>query len=81
MNNPEDKKLLDFLGLDDKARLLPETGEHAEESESPMECYIFNPRLKKEFDDGKCEHCKKYLTMLCPYISEFIDEVEDLEPE
>ena len=84
MTDPDDKKLLNYPRLDDKARLLPEikeTEEEGEEPKSPMECYIFNPRLKKEFNDGKCEHCKKYLTTSCPYINEFIDEVEDMEPE
>lgn len=42
-------------------------------------CYEFNRTLKRNFDDGRCEHCKKYLTTVCEHIDEFLEDIEDLE--
>ncbi|MGB9635664.1 MAG: hypothetical protein ACPL1Y_00215 [Thermoplasmata archaeon] len=44
-------------------------------------CYVFNDAMDPLLDDGACEHCKYFLTMKCPHIDEFIEEVEDMEPE
>ena len=40
------------------------------------ECYEFNPRLRPQFDDGTCEHCRKWLTVECENIDEFVHEEE-----
>ncbi|MCK5548830.1 MAG: hypothetical protein KAI64_07425 [Thermoplasmata archaeon] len=39
-----------------------------------LECYEFNTRLKSKFDDGLCDHCKKYLTLECAHIDWFIED-------
>ncbi len=44
-------------------------------------CYVFNPDLGRDFDDARCRHCRHYLTARCPHIDEFLDDVEDLEPD
>ena len=57
-------------------------------SESPGEdrfvnrpCYEFNGALAQGMDDSHCRHCRHYLTSRCPHIDEFLDDVEDLEPD
>lgn len=47
------------------------------ELSEPMPCYEFNGGLQPAFDDGKCIHCRKYLTLECPYISHFLGEDEE----
>lgn len=37
------------------------------------ECYQFNEDLDDLMDDARCVHCRKYLTLDCPHIGEFID--------
>ena len=44
-------------------------------------CYEFNGALATGLDDLHCQHCRHYLTARCPHIDEFLDDVEDLEPE
>lgn len=44
-------------------------------------CYEFNGMLARVSDDAHCRHCRHYLTARCPHIDEFLDDVEDLEPE
>jgi hypothetical protein len=44
-------------------------------------CYEFNASLARGLDDTHCRHCRHYLTARCPHIDEFLDDVEDLEPE
>jgi hypothetical protein len=44
-------------------------------------CYLFNPKLAPSQDDRHCSHCRMYLTARCPHIDEFLDDVEDFEPE
>lgn len=46
-----------------------------------LECYVFNDALDPLLDDGACEHCRHFLTMRCPHVDEFIEEVEDMEPD
>lgn len=46
----------------------------------PLECYEFYLKLQERFDDGMCEHCRKYLTVECPHIDEFLEE-EEFEEE
>jgi cobalamin biosynthesis protein CobT len=41
------------------------------------ECYQFNAKLSPELDDKCCKHCKLYLTLQCPHIKEFMDEVDE----
>ncbi len=40
------------------------------------ECYEFNENLPTGQDDEDCEHCRKYLTLNCKHIEEFIDDEE-----
>jgi hypothetical protein len=40
------------------------------------ECYEFNTDLHETFDDERCIHCYRFLTLSCPHIDEFIDEEE-----
>lgn len=50
-----------------------------EDEEDPFvgrECYEFNEMLSPLQDDEACEHCKKYLTLNCKHIGEFIDDDE-----
>jgi len=49
------------------------------DDEEVMECYEFNERLDPSLDDGECIHCRKYLTLSCPHIDEFLDDLEDFE--
>jgi hypothetical protein len=44
-------------------------------------CYEFNGALARGLDDAHCRHCRHYLTARCPHIDEFLDDVEDLEPD
>jgi hypothetical protein len=44
-------------------------------------CYQFNPRLPRATDDRGCEHCHHYLTARCPHLEEFLDDLEDPDPE
>ncbi|MCI4323191.1 MAG: hypothetical protein L3K03_04110 [Thermoplasmata archaeon] len=44
-------------------------------------CFQFNPKLSSSQDDAHCTHCRMYLTAQCPHIDEFLDDVEDYEPE
>lgn len=41
------------------------------------DCYEFNTRMKEQFDDECCEHCKKYLTLQCTHLEDFMDEIAD----
>jgi|GEM_PF-1508394 len=59
-----------------------EEGEEEGEEDEPdkfcnRECYVFNVKLEGTLDDKCCKHCKLYLTLQCPHISEFMDEVEE----
>ncbi len=40
----------------------------------PMPCYEANPSLPGSDDDGRCTHCRKFLTLECPYIEHFLGE-------
>jgi hypothetical protein len=44
-------------------------------------CFEFNTLLPSHLDDAHCTHCRFYLTARCPHIDEFLDDVDDLEPE
>ena len=39
-------------------------------------CYDFNESAANENDDGKCVHCKKYLTLSCERIDAFMDDLD-----
>lgn len=41
------------------------------------ECYIFNEKLPEEQDDTRCDHCRKFMTLNCEHIEEFIDEDDE----
>ncbi len=43
----------------------------------PMPCFEFNPALHPSEDDGRCENCRKFLTIECEYIDHFISEEDD----
>ncbi|UCF08479.1 MAG: hypothetical protein JSW28_01975 [Thermoplasmata archaeon] len=55
-----------------------ENGEEEEADFCDRECYVFNERLKKQFDDDCCEHCSKYLTIQCEYLEDFMEKISDL---
>lgn len=38
------------------------------------ECYMFNTNLDPQEDDGRCIHCRHYLTLQCKHIGDFVDE-------
>jgi hypothetical protein len=60
----------------------PVAGEEEEEDRFiGRACYVFNRSLRGGLDDTRCSHCIHYLTSRCPYIDEFLDDVEDLSPE
>jgi hypothetical protein len=40
----------------------------------PMPCFEFNASLTSVSDDGRCVHCRKFLTLECPYIGHFVTE-------
>jgi len=44
------------------------------EFDEPMPCYETNPDLSGSEDDGRCVHCRKFLTLECPYIDHFLGE-------
>lgn len=47
-----------------------------DEAWDPYPCYEFNNSLNQAADDGKCEHCRKWLTWDCEHIDEFMIEEE-----
>ena len=44
-------------------------------------CYEFNLKLPRPTDDRGCEHCRHYLTARCPHLEEFLEDLEEPEPE
>ncbi len=44
--------------------------------EDPLPCYRFNEGLAPAYDDGECPHCRRYLTLRCPYIDDFLDQID-----
>ena len=44
------------------------------------ECYEFNKKFSEDLDDRCCDHCLHYLTLQCPHIKEFMDDIDDLDP-
>lgn len=64
---------------------LVEEGPVEDEEEGPelcgRECYVFNARLPRDKDDNCCVHCKLYLTLQCPHLDDFMDEVDSLDPD
>lgn len=47
------------------------------EFSEPMPCYESNPILAGSDDDGRCVHCRKFLTLECPYIDHFLGEDDE----
>jgi len=47
------------------------------EFSEPMPCYEPNPALAPTQDDGRCVHCRKFLTLECPYIEHFLGEDDE----
>jgi hypothetical protein len=45
------------------------------------ECYEFNEKFPEDLDDKCCMHCIMYLTLNCPHINDFIDDIEELDPD
>ena len=43
----------------------------------PMPCYEFHGGLASAQDDGRCMHCRKFLTLECPYIGHFLGEEDE----
>lgn len=46
------------------------------EFSEPMPCYDFNRVLAPGQDDGRCVHCRKFLTLECAYIEHFLGDDE-----
>ncbi len=46
------------------------------ESPEPFACYEFNTTFLPMLDDRSCEHCRKWLTMECEHIDDFINDEE-----
>jgi hypothetical protein len=44
------------------------------ELSEPMPCFELNVSLAVPRDDGRCVHCRKFLTLECPYIGHFLSE-------
>ncbi len=40
-------------------------------------CYDFNPALDPARNDTRCVHCRKYLTLECEYLDEFLEDGGD----
>ena len=55
---------------------MDESSEPFELSE-PMPCFEFNGDLSTAQDDGRCIHCRNFLTLDCPYISHFLGEEDE----
>ena len=36
-------------------------------------CYIFNSELNGKLNDTVCIHCRKFMTLDCEHIEEFVD--------
>ncbi|MEW5760717.1 MAG: hypothetical protein AB1779_08120 [Candidatus Thermoplasmatota archaeon] len=49
--------------------------------EEKKKCYEFNPKFEPSQDDMECEHCRKYLTTECPHLEDFMEVIDELEPE
>jgi len=47
------------------------------EFSEPMPCFEFNASLPPAEDDGRCVHCRKFLTVECPYIDHFFEEEDE----
>jgi hypothetical protein len=47
------------------------------EFSEPMPCFEFNGTLAAVQDDGRCTHCRKFLTLDCPYIGHFVGEDDE----
>jgi hypothetical protein len=66
---------------DDEGEYYFEGGEveqkHAQDEFCDRECYEFNARLESSLNDGCCVHCSKYLTLRCPSLDDFMDDIED----
>jgi hypothetical protein len=62
--------------------LLQTKEQEAEEddSEYPVpfseraKCFEFNKTLDDMLEDYGCDHCTKYLTLQCPFISKFLED-------
>jgi hypothetical protein len=54
-------------------------GQSEDEHFRYRECYVFNINLGLSLDDARCSHCRKYLTLDCKYINEFVDGDEGVE--
>jgi hypothetical protein len=77
---------VDEEAVEDEGDAEEEEGEEEEDEGSEdeddaklcnRECYQFNAKLSPELDDKCCKHCKLYLTLQCPHIKEFMDEVDE----
>jgi len=45
------------------------------------ECYEFNGKLDRTLDDKCCTHCNLYLTLGCPHLKDFMDDIDGLDPD
>ncbi len=40
-------------------------------------CFEFNPALSPDQNDTRCVHCRKYLTVQCEYLDQFLEDDGD----
>ena len=40
-------------------------------------CFEFNAALDPERNDTRCVHCRKYLTIQCEYLDQFLEDGAD----
>jgi hypothetical protein len=55
----------------------PAYGEFYDDDYTGRECYEFNVALDPALDDARCVHCRKFFTLECEYIEEFIEEEDE----
>jgi hypothetical protein len=81
----DDEGLVDEEGEDDGEDLYEDEGDGTEDEDEGQfcgrDCYVFNVRLDKDKDDRCCIHCKMYLTLQCPHLSDFMDDIDGLDPD
>ena len=56
-----------------------QTKEEGDEDEFRFrECYLFNEKIDEELNDERCTHCRKFMTLNCEHIEEFIEDEDEV---
>ena len=56
--------------------LFDHLGQGGEKKKEPLMgriCYVFNSELDDKLNDTICTHCRKFMTLDCEHIEEFVD--------